>query len=67
MGEIEVKSALERWVVANARDGSVSHVPYELDLFTGRVVDSLASSTSCSTSKSCPGVRSTWNCSILRN
>jgi acyl carrier protein len=41
MVEIQVKSALEQWVVANARDESVANVPYDHDLFTSRVVDSL--------------------------
>lgn len=41
MGEIQVKSALERWVVANTRDESVANVPHDHDLFTSRVVDSL--------------------------
>jgi acyl carrier protein len=41
MGENEVKSALESWVVTNARDREVTSVPHDHDLFTGRVVDSL--------------------------
>ena len=41
MSEIEVKSALERWVVSNVRDQAVSDVPYDHDMITNRVVDSL--------------------------
>jgi acyl carrier protein len=41
MDEIEVKAALERWIVSNARGRIDSRISHDQDLITGRVVDSL--------------------------
>jgi acyl carrier protein len=41
MGEFEVKAALERWVVANARDKAITKVSLDEELIASRVVDSL--------------------------